>query len=141
MPVGSGDNLELYINILNYHFYENILNSFKNNKILGNEESKNLNEELLLKKNFLLFDIQKSNEEKVKSLDIQLDNIPRIYGTFNLFLLNLSNFLNKVYAKFKKRFCNKKLQSESEDLNLLEDFMLFLSIYDFKIYYSFQKLF
>ena len=125
MPVSSADNLELYINILNYHFYENILNSFKNNKILDNEESKKLSEELLLKKNSLLFDIQKINEEKIKSLDIQLDNIPRIYGTFNLFLLNLSNFLDKIYTKFKKRFFNKKLQSESEVLNLFEDFMLF----------------
>ena len=107
MPVGSGDNLELYINILNYHFYENILNSFKNNKILGNEESKNLNEELLLKKNFLLFDIQKSNEEKVKSLDIQLDNIPRIYGTFNLFLLNLSNFQIRYMLNLRKDFAIK----------------------------------
>jgi len=125
LPVSSADNLELYINILNYHFYENILNSFKNNKILDNEESKKLSEELLLKKNSLLFDIQKINEEKIKSLDIQLDNIPRIYGTFNLFLLNLSNFLDKIYTKFKKRFFNKKLQSESEVLNLFEDFMLF----------------
>jgi len=125
LPVSSADNLELYINILNYHFYENILNSFKNNKILDNEESKKLSEELLLKKNSLWFDIQKINEEKIKSLDIQLDNIPRIYGTFNLFLLNLSNFLDKIYTKFKKRFFNKKLQSESEVLNLFEDFMLF----------------
>ena len=52
MPVSSEDNLELYINILNYHFYENILNSFKNNKIVDNEKSKKLSEKLLIKKKF-----------------------------------------------------------------------------------------
>lgn len=128
MPVSSEDNLELYINILNYHFYENILNSFKNNKIVDNEKSKKLSEKLLIKKNSLIIDTQQNNEEKIKSLE----NIPRINGTFNLFLLNLSHFLDMVYAKFKKKFFNKKLQSESEDLNLFEDFMLFLSIYSFK---------
>ena len=132
LPVSSEDNLELYISILNYHFYENILNSYKNNKILDNEESKKLNEKLLIKQNSLKFDTQQNNKEKIKSLGIQLDNIPKIYGTFNLFLLNLSYFLFRVYAKFEKRFFNKKLQSESEDLNLFEDFMLFLSNYNFQ---------
>ena len=124
MPVSSEDNLELYINILNYHFYENILNSFENNRILDNEE----NTKLLIKKNYLIIDTQQNNEEKIKLLE----NIQTIYGTFNLFLLNLSHFLDLVYAKFKKKFFNKKLQSDSEDLNLFEDFMLFLSIYSFK---------
>lgn len=34
VPINYKDNLELFINILNYHFYENINNSFKNNKFL-----------------------------------------------------------------------------------------------------------
>ena len=62
-------------------------------------------------------------------MNVQLSYLSYALGTFNDFLLNLSKFINIIFEKFKKKFYNNKLSLE--DYHLLEDFLLFLSVYKF----------
>ena len=88
VPINYKDNLELFINVLNYHFYENINSSFKNNKVSDSINNEKFKEKLIIQKNALLFNNQQSNEEKIKKIDIQLIYLPYLFGAFNQFLYN-----------------------------------------------------
>lgn len=48
---------------------------------------------------------------------MQLVYLPYSFGTFNQFLYNISDFINMIFIKFKKRFLKNKLGLE--DLFLL----------------------
>ena len=81
-----------YINALNYHFYENILISFKNNKLSTSKEVENerIKEKLLIQKNVILFNSRQKEDESIKSLNVQLNYLSYTIGAFDEFLLNLS---------------------------------------------------
>ena len=120
-------NLELYIFSLYYHFYMHIENAKKNNFVKNEEYQMKLTMQksgLEYKKNSW------QNSKESDNSDKELEYKYLIYGTFDIFLKNLSSFLNYVYEKFCKRFLNNTL-TKKEEIELFGDFLFFLSNYDF----------
>ena len=129
-PIDYKYNIELYINVLHFNFYENIYHSFNINEIYKNDDKNKIEQNIKIRKTGLLFNYNNIIDNEINNIEKQLKYINYVYGTFNNFLLNLSKFLNAVYEKFKYRFFNNNFKDES-DILLFSDFLFFLSNFQF----------
>ena len=133
------ENAELYIYYLFHSYLENLeqkIEKYKNVKFEG-EKSKNLQDA-----DDLINDIESSyqkfkddkNRQEAKQLLIKAKNnrkfIVLLEGDFmKSYLINFNSFITEVYDNFVEKFDGK---FDIENIKLLEQFMIFISEFDFE---------
>lgn len=131
-PINYNSNLELFFYTLYEALYNKIINFFNINSV----DEKDIEEHLMkfkIEKTNLLFKGEKENSEKVKEINKKLKYIPFIYGTFNKYMSEFSNFIDNTNDNFCKRFESDYIKDEKE-LLLFTDYIFFLSYFSFVKY-------
>ena len=139
------DNEELYLTylfnawILSISFtavdyYENIKNK---PQIENNNEYIKLNEFLKKELEEKVEDVENKNEllvkkeENIRKIKFSLFNIALLNSEFYYYIANIHEFLIRVETTFNKKFGKLELDNINDKM-LFEDFIHFLSTYDFK---------
>ena len=131
--VNYNTNLELYFHSFYYYLYEKVLTHYKNNHV-NEDKIKNILKKTLIERAILLFlnnNQRNDKNKKIEILDKKMKYIPYLYGSFNTYLKNISEFLSQTYEKFYKRFEFSQLRDKNE-LLLFSDYLFFLSYYAFE---------
>ena len=123
------ENKELFLFNLYMMFLESLSQKINFYKTATSSNALNSKEYHELFDKYILAKGKKGEEQALN--EFQLFNV--IIGEFfTSYVLNLQTFLKKVNNKFEKRFKNNNFISE-DDKYIIEDYIQFLSSYEFKI--------
>ena len=142
-PIFYTNNKELFFNSLLYRFIKSIKDYYENETIkIKKDDAINLMKQYADKKLILQLSNDVNKKIKIKYINEIINHIDLLLTIdFNDYINNLSIFINSIYDNFIIKFENNDIfkckeydeKKQKNDINLFQDFMFFLSKFNFLI--------